>query len=285
MGASPGFTCYRNVTIPITEVTKPYMKDPKPVFVVDTCIGGLSVVKSMWNAGRADDAVFLADYAVNPLGLKSDSAIANVTNSWLRLAEEHSDTLVVACNTLSIRHHQLLRSEVPLSGLKHVVTMVDCFEAMVKVEVDRLANRKVLIIGTEFTVSQPVYSDVLSAALPGVRINSIAATDLERMIARFQPWEGRVNSVLASDLRQAIENTDIAVLACTCFPIVKAELESLFPGVIFLDPGAYCSGLLQESATAQSRKLHIKVTGNVVTGARVAEFAQSYLGNGAIVSL
>jgi len=47
------------------------------------------------------------------------------------------------------------------------------------------------------------------------------------------------------------------VLACTCFPMVKAELEALFPGVIYLDPGAYCSGLLKESAIAQHRQLNI----------------------------
>ena len=61
------------------------------------------------------------------------------------------------------------------------------------------------------------------------------------------------------------------------------ELESLFPGVIFLDPGAYCSGLLEESAVGQNRMLTIEVTGKVVSKARVTEFAKSYLNNGSIV--
>jgi glutamate racemase len=85
---------------------------------------------------------------------------------------------------------------------------------------------------------------------------------------------------LTSDLKQAIENTDIAVLACKCFPMVRTELESLFPGVIFLDPGAYCFGLLKESAVTQGRKLSIKVTGKVVSEAQVTDFARSYLDNG-----
>jgi glutamate racemase len=260
------------------------MNYPRPVFIADSCVGGLSVVKSMWNSGSADDAVFLADYAINPLGLKSDSAIADVIDRWLRLAEEHSHTLVIACNTLSVRYHQLFESKVPNSGLKHVVSMVDCFDAMVKIEADRLASRKILVIGTEFTASQGLYPDILSAALPGIRIDTIAATNLERKIARFQPWENGGNSVLTRDIRRAIENTDIAVLACTCFPMVRAELESLFPGVIFLDPGAYCSGLLNESAIAQNRKLYIKVTGKVVSTKRVTEFAKSYLSSGSVVS-
>ena len=260
------------------------MKDSKPVFIVDSCIGGLSVVKSIWNSGRMSDAVFMADYEVNPLGVKSDSAIADVVNRWLSLAEDHSDTLIMACNTLSIHYHLLRRSKVPLSGLKHIVTMVDCFEAMVKIEADRLANRKVLVIGTAFTAGQALYPDILSTALPGIRVDTVAATELERKVARFQPWESQGISVLTGDLRQAIENTDIAILACTCFPMVQAEMERLFPGVIFLDPGVYCSGLLKESAIAQHRNLSLKVTGKVVSAARVTEFAKSYLGNGSDIS-
>jgi glutamate racemase len=256
------------------------MSDLKPVFIADSCIGGLSVVKSLWNSGSTSDVVFLADYAINPLGLKSDSAIADVVDRWLSLAEENSDTLVIACNTLSIRYQQLLPSKMPIPGLKRIVSMVDCFAEMVKIEAEHLVNRKVLIIGTEFTASQRLYPDILSAALPGVRIDTLAATNLEQKIARFQPWKSGGDGVFTSEFRQAIEGTDIAVLACTCFPIVRAELESLFPGVIFLDPGAYCSGLLKENAVTNDRKLSIEVTGNVVSEAQVTDFAKSYLDNG-----
>jgi len=260
------------------------MTESPPVFIADSCIGGLSVVKSLWNAGDASDAVFLADYAINPLGVKSDSDIADVTDRWLKQAKEHSDTLVMACNTLSVRYHQLLRSKVPISELKHIVSMVDCFNAMVKIEADRLANRKVLVIGTEFTASQRLYPDILNATVPGIRTDTVAATELERKIARFQTWDGAQDTALTNDLRRAIGNTDIAVLACTCFPMIAAELESLFPTVIFLDPGAYCSGLLNENAIAQHRNLHIKVTGKVVSTAQATDFARSYLGRGTVDS-
>lgn len=43
------------------------MTESRPVFIADSCIGDLSVVKSLWDAGNASDAVFLADYAINPL--------------------------------------------------------------------------------------------------------------------------------------------------------------------------------------------------------------------------
>ena len=155
---------------------------------------------------------------------------------------------------------------------------------MVQVESDRLAGRKVLIIGTEFTANQDLYVDVLAAAASGVRVQTVAATELERNIARLQPWDGEGGSALNDDLRQAIAGADIAVLACTCFPIARDRLESLFPGVQFLDPGAYCSGLLQGGEGARDRKLQIKVTGDVVSRKRATDFARTYLGSDYIVS-
>jgi glutamate racemase len=258
------------------------MNGIKPVFIADTCIGGLSVVRSLWRSGHALDAVFMADYAINPLGIKSDAAIGKVVNNWLKLAAERSDTLVMACNTLSIRHRQLVQSGAAASGLKSIISMADCFEAMVNAEADRLANRKVLVIGTEFTASQDLYPDMLKTALPGTRVSTMAATDLERRIARFQQQDG--DDRFSRDLSQAIAATDIAVLACTCFPMVRLELESRFPGVTFLDPGAYCSGLLNETKTIQARKLSIRVSGDVVSKSRVIDFARSYLNNDAVIS-
>ena len=258
------------------------MNGVKPVFIADTCIGGLSVVKSLWRAGHAADAVFMADYAINPLGVKSDAAIGEVVNNWLKLAGEHSDTLVMACNTLSIRYRQLQQSQAPVSSLKKIVSMADCFEAMVSAEADRLAKRKVLVIGTEFTASQDLYPDMLKTALPGTRVTTVAATDLERKIARFQLQDG--DELFSRDLSLAIAATDIAVLACTCFPMVRLELESRFPGVTLLDPGEYCSGLLNENKTSQAGKLSIRVSGDAVSKSRVIDFARSYLNNDAVIS-
>lgn len=255
----------------------------KKVFIVDTCIGGLSVVKSLHASQCVNDAVFVADYAVNPMGVKSDTEIADVVQRWLTMAGQYSDTAVIACNTLSVYYHRELASEKQPAGLRHVVSMVDCFANMVSNEADRLAERKVLIIGTTFTASQPVYEDILKDVLPGARVETIAATTLERRIARFEA--GTTEELVGNpDLRRAIENSDIAILACTCFPLILAELEFLFPDVLFLDPGRYCEALLPRSVPPEVMNLQIKVTGNVVAPTRVNEFARSYLPNTCVLS-
>ena len=241
-------------------------------------------MKSLWDSGRARNAVFLADYAINPLGVKSDAAIADVVGSWLARAAQVSDTLIIACNTLSIRYHQLFDPGVPHAGLEYVVSMVDCFTAMVTAEADRMRGKRVLIIGTAFTASQNLYADILSELAPDVRVATVSATELERKIARFEPPNGRTDSSFTPGLRVALEDADIAVLACTCFPMVRAELDALFPDVLFLDPGAYCVSLVPEVDAGEGKQLLIEISGREVTEGRVIEYARAYLGVGSVDS-
>ncbi|TWU03395.1 aspartate/glutamate racemase family protein [Neorhodopirellula pilleata] len=243
----------------------------------------MSVLKSLWAAGVARNAVFMADYAVNPLGVKSDTAIATVVEQWVEAAQKEADVLIFACNTLSIRYQQLTDSR-NVPGLSQIISMVNCFTAMVECERERLVNQRVLIIGTTFTASQPIYCDILTDNVPGVVVSSVAATALERVIARFEPWETESNEVITSDLRRALESTDVAVLACTCFPMAMAQLKLLFPRVRFLDPGEYCARLLEDRAEEEKNELRVRVTGHVVETQRVTDFASWWLGAGRVTS-
>ncbi|QDT63591.1 Glutamate racemase 2 [Calycomorphotria hydatis] len=250
----------------------------KPIFLADSCIGGMSVLHSLWSSEVAQNAIFMADYAVNPLGVKSDAEISDVVDRWITAAENKSDVLVCACNTLSIRYQQLADSRKIPTSLQQIISMVDCFKEMVNRECERLANQRVLIIGTAFTASQPVYKDILQEAVPDATANSIAATELERAIARFESWETNIDSVITSDLREALSNTDFAVLACTCFPMAESQLRRLFPSVQFLDPGKYCHRLLQGKTHGAQHALTIELTGDVVSKELVTGFAASWLG-------
>ena len=256
------------------------MTDTRPVFIADTCIGGLSVVKSLWRAGVATDAVFLADYAVNPLGVKSDDEIAATIDRWLRLAAEVSDTAVLACNTLSIRYRELYAAGPPAQAPARIVSMADCVAALAQHEAAQLANQRVLVIGTRYTASQGLYPQIIEDAATDVRTATVGATELERAIARLESWDSDNETVLTAELRRALAEADVAVLACTCFPMVANELSSLYPDVVFLDPGACCGDLLPSREGSQLPKLQLRVTGDTVSATRAREFARTYLNTG-----
>lgn len=249
-----------------------------PVCVIDTCIGGLSVVKSLWKANVASDVIFVADYAVNPLGTKSETEIADVVNRWIGFAEEYSEMLFVACNTLSIRYRQLIESGALSSIQQHVVSMVDCVDAMCTREADRLAGRRVLILGTEYTASQPMYPQLLACAAPGAQVDTAGATDLERGIARFDSRSMNGKFVLTCGLRHALDQADVVVLGCTCFPMVRDELVARYPAAEFLDPAAFAPTVIPATTIEGRRTLRLRVTGDVVSTKKVESLARRYLG-------
>jgi glutamate racemase len=253
------------------------MNETKPLFIADSCVGGLSVLKSIRASGSGQNVVFLADYAVNPLGVKSDELIREVVFQWLSQAAAVADTLVIGCNTLSIRYEQLRLGTSIDGGPARVISMVDCFKAMLENESARLSDKRVLIIGTRFTANQRVYPDLLREHCAGVAVSTIAATELERSIARLEPWSAEDDSVITHALRAALAETEVAVLACTCFPMARSELEQQFPGVLFLDPGSYCPRLLEAPSAAQEQHLDLLVTGDAVAKERVLAFAEGYL--------
>ena len=59
---------------------------------------GLLPRQKLTPAPHALHAEIVADYEVNPFGVKSENAIEEVVYKWCNLAEEHSDTLIIACN-------------------------------------------------------------------------------------------------------------------------------------------------------------------------------------------
>ena len=133
-------------------------------------------------------------------------------------------------------------------------------------------------MGTEFTAAQSIYPEIIRDTCTGARPNAIGATALERRIARFEAGEDKRAASLTVELRSAIETADVVVMACTCFPLVRDELETSFPGVLFLDPGAYCAELLSAGGKSADNAVSLRVTGDEVSPASVVNFANTYLG-------
>ena len=133
-------------------------------------------------------------------------------------------------------------------------------------------------MGTEFTAAQSIYPEIIRDTCTGARPNAIGATALERRIARFEAGEDKRAASLTVELRSAIETADVVVMACTCFPLVRDELETSFPGVLFLDPGAYCAELLSADSKSADNAVSLRVTGDEVSPASVVNFANTYLG-------
>jgi glutamate racemase len=200
----------------------------KPILVLDSGVGGLSVLRPIRALLPAAPLVYVADNAGFPYGTKSAQEIeARVPALLGRLAERFDPELVViACNTASTIALEAVRAalDLPIVG---TVPAIKPAAALSR-------TRAIGVLGTPATVVQP-YVDRLAAEFASdcvvLRYGSAELVELAEAKLRGEATSAEDYArVLGGLLDQpGAERVDTIVLACTHFPLVQAELAAASP--------------------------------------------------------
>lgn len=212
------------------------MNASAPLLFLDSGVGGLSVLAPARKLLPNAPIVYVADNAGYPYGGRSEREIASRVPALLgRLVERFRPRLaVIACNTASTIALDHVRGALDLP----VVGTVPA----IKPAAELSATRVIGVLGTEATVRQP-YVDNLAAEFAAdcfiVRHGSPELVDLAE--AKLAGEEVSVDRVRAAALPmfEGVRGAeiDVGVLACTHFPLLRAELEAAFPSVRWVDGG------------------------------------------------
>ncbi len=234
------------------------------VVLTDTCLGGSTVAARMATPGSGYRAFYLADFAINPLGVKTRDEVRAVLERWLRVAAARAGTLVVACNTASVLLVQSpdLLATAGGEGLR-VWSMVDLLDRALAEASSAIDGKRVCLMGTRFTVAQPVYGERLVRA-GAAEVLPLAATRTERTIAHLRHLSDEGRQDIVDEIGETIRQSDVVVLACTLFPLVGALVREINPGCVIVDPAAGVAGLLAGGPTSGTNRLTLAVTGTSI---------------------
>ncbi len=227
----------------------------------DTCIGGSTVAANLALPGLR--AFYLADYAVNPLGTRSDDEVRAALDRWIGIAEEQAPALVVACNTASVRLEGTPRPA-------NMFTMVDLFDRVLASEREFVEGRRVCVMGTEFTVASPVYAERLDAAK---EVIPLGATLTERTIAHLEHTTAEGRKTIADEIAPVIRTVDAVAHVCTCFPLIADLVADINPHIHQLDPGRAIRDIADWPEREGENHLTVSVTGDSVYAADVQAHA------------
>jgi len=207
-----------------------------PILFFDSGVGGLSVLEPTRALLPNAPFIYVADNGGYPYGKRSEAEIASRVPALLgRLVERfHPRLAVIACNTASTIALDHVRSALDLP----VVGTVPA----IKPAAELSKNRVIGVLGTEATVRQP-YVDKLAAEFAVdctiIRHGSPDLVDLAE--AKLAGEDVAVEAVRAAAQpmfdAEAGDRIDVGVLACTHFPLLRAELEQALPGVTWIDGG------------------------------------------------
>lgn len=213
------------------------MTDSRPILLLDSGVGGLSVLAQIRRTLPEAPIVYAADNAGFPYGTKSESEIAARVPALLgRLAERYRPRLIViACNTASTIALAAVRAalDVPIVGTVPAI----------KPAAERSRTRAIGVLGTDATVRQP-YVDDLSTRFAAdclvvrhgsARLVELAEASLHGETTDDAPYAEVLAGVLD---RPGGNRIDTIVLACTHFPLVQDRLAAVAPRPIAFVDGA-----------------------------------------------
>lgn len=215
-----------------------------PVGILDSGIGGFSVVKQVQKLLPGEDLLYFGDGAHVPYGNHPREVILDMARYMFRFMEERGvKALMVACNTISCVLDGCA-GELKCPVFSAVQAGAD---AAARLEVD-----KVGVISTVFTHNSRVYPQKIRAQSPRkVVVLSCGCPDLARLVEHsLGSPEGmaRVEENLRRELDHMVleEKVDCCVLGCTHYPLVEDTIRRLYPGLVLIDPAEEMARSLRE---------------------------------------
>jgi glutamate racemase len=193
--------------------------------VFDSGFGGLTVLKELVALAPDADYLYFGDTARLPYGSKSVETVAKYAIGAAHYLEQHgAQMLVMACNTATA----LALDKITLASRVPVVGVVEP-GAMSASAASR--SLRVVVIGTEATISSHAYSKAL--AIRGVEAKEKACPLLVPLVeegwAEHAVAEQVARIYLAEAFADGFESADVLVLGCTHYPLLKPLLRGLVP--------------------------------------------------------
>ena len=208
-------------------------KQTEKIGVMDSGLGGLTVVREMERILPGENIVYFGDNANCPYGNRPREEIFDLSCAMLDfMQKEGVKTVAIACNTISTLVQDLrTRYRFP------IVSIIE--EACKYVAAEGIPH--VGVFATEFTISQGLYGKLLGQLRPEMKVFGVASRTLATLIdeGRFDDNETieEVNSMLGR-MKAAHGELKHIVLGCTHYPIVQDLFEKAAPGITFINPAA-----------------------------------------------
>lgn len=204
-----------------------------PVGVLDSGVGGLSVLRHIRTALPNEHLCYVADSAHAPYGIKSPEQIQART---LVLAEflltQGAKALVIACNTATAAAATLLRGRfsVPIVGM----------EPAVKPAVDSTRSGVIGVLATSGTLKSAQFAALLEQHGQNVRVVTQAGLGLVECVERGELQHPATRDLLWTYLQSLLaEGADTLVLGCTHFPFLRPLIDELVEGrMTVIDTGS-----------------------------------------------
>jgi glutamate racemase len=203
-----------------------------PIGILDSGVGGLSVLRHVRLQLPAENLLYFADQAHIPYGPRSTEEVRRFVEEITRfLMERGAKLIVVACNAASaatLDHLRATFKDIPFVGM----------EPAVKPGAVQTRTGKIGVLATSGTLNSRRYARLLSRFAEGISAFEDPCPGLVEQIEAGQVDAPETEQILRNALTPMIEGgVDTVVLGCTHYPFVLPLIEKVVGNrVTIMDP-------------------------------------------------
>lgn len=204
-----------------------------PIGIFDSGIGGLTVVKKIFENLPNENIIYFGDTARVPYGSKSNQTVVeySIQNTKF-LLKKNVKMVVVACNTASSVALDVLRNEfnVPIIGM---------IEPGSKTALNMTKNNHIGVIGTNATINNKAYSHRLKKLNNKIKVYE-SACPLFVPLAEEGWTNHKAAQLIANEYLKKFKEHEIdtLILGCTHYPILNDIIQkSVGKKVKLIDSG------------------------------------------------
>ena len=230
---------------------RPQLGRPK-IGVFDSGVGGLTVLRALVDRIPEADYLYFGDTARLPYGSKSAATVAHYAVGAVRyLQDQGAELLVIACNTATA----LALDEIKSAAGVEVIGVI---EPGAEAAAAASRKRKVVVIGTEATISSHAYRRALEALKVAAREKAcpLFVPLVEEGWVEHPVTEQVAKIYLAEAFSDDASDADVLVLGCTHYPLLKPLLRRVAPEHIAIVDSAESTA--QDVARQLERQLHLE---------------------------
>lgn len=208
-------------------------KVDNPIAVIDSGVGGISVLKELIKLMPNENYIYFGDNKNAPYGTKTADEVREITfhNVELMLKED-AKAIVIACNTATGAAVKRLREKYPNFPIIGI-------EPAIKSSANYQEHSNVLVMATPLTLKQKKFIDLCDKFSDMVNIIKLPCPGLMEMVEEGKIYGEEIDEFLKelfSDLKTT--KIDSVVLGCTHYPHVKsAIIKALGKDVMIFDGG------------------------------------------------
>jgi len=196
----------------------------RPIGIIDSGVGGLTVVKEALKILPNEKIVYLGDGLRYPYGPRSAEEVEKFTIEMAGALDAlNIKMLVIACNTASAVALTSIREKFNFPVLGVIVPGV-------RAALNVSSSKNIAVLGTEGTINSGAYNTEFEHQFPGTKVFPLACPDFVKIVesGRYKSKEAELTVKKTLNKISKVE-FDTAVLGCTHYPLLEKLIKRNLP--------------------------------------------------------